>query len=277
MLQRYQSELRGHQPFENAPAVHRKARHKKEALEKDLSAVQARMAELRSDLDQARAARRAAENAARNASRAVQQLEEKIEGLRTRQAAEAKRMEEMDPLEDPELYKQVAAEKDKIDAQIAELQEQLQEKEADVEEQKEKRVAAQQKLADVQSQMAVVERDMERMEARVEETARTAHLADTQRDRLALLIRVHRRMAWALSILGFTLMGIPLGIMAGSRSIMMAFGISFLLVLVLFYVPLSAGIQMSNEGVVHPTIGIFAGNALICLIGLALTVHVCRQ
>jgi lipopolysaccharide export LptBFGC system permease protein LptF len=58
---------------------------------------------------------------------------------------------------------------------------------------------------------------------------------------------------------------------------MMAFGISFLLVLVLFYVPLSVGVQWAGEGAIHPALGIWAGNAVMCMLGLVMTAYVCRR
>jgi lipopolysaccharide export LptBFGC system permease protein LptF len=277
MLQRYRSELADRELYENPRHVHKEARRKKNELDRELSAVWGRLAELKTELAGARSTRKAAESAALNADRAVQQLTEKIEALETRQEAVATRMEEMDPLEDPDLYKQVAREKDEIDEQIEALVERRKEKKTEARKQTQRREAAAEDIEQLQGRIQAVREQGQQVDARVQDAAQKAHRADTQRDMVSLLVRVHRRMAWALSILGFTLMGIPLGVMAGSRSIMVAFGISFLLVLMLFYVPLSAGIQWSNEGVVHPAVGIWAGNVLICLLGLVLTCHVCRR
>jgi lipopolysaccharide export LptBFGC system permease protein LptF len=277
MLQRYRSVLRTAKEYENPEEVYREAREKKRALGSELDELESRLDDLQAKMTRARADRRAAASAARNADQTVQQLEEKIGALKTRQEAISQKMEEMDPLEDPELYKEVASEKDEIDEKVKELLETRRKEQLEVQNQTRERNAAQSTVQSLELRIEQVTAEVSALRARADQAGRKARVADTQRNLLSLLVRVHRRLAWALSIVGFALMGIPLGVMAGSRSIMMAFGISFMLVLFLFYVPLSAGMQWANEGAVHPAVGIWAGNAFMCMIGLALTFHACRR
>jgi lipopolysaccharide export LptBFGC system permease protein LptF len=102
-------------------------------------------------------------------------------------------------------------------------------------------------------------------------------MADDQEELRSLEIRVHKRLAQAFAVLAFAMIGIPLGIMTKRRSIMIAFGISFGVVLLLFYPFLIIG-QMAAESGLLPTVpAIWSGNALTFMIGLALTVHVLRK
>ena len=102
-------------------------------------------------------------------------------------------------------------------------------------------------------------------------------MADDQEELRSLEIRVHKRLAQAFAVLAFAMIGIPLGIMTKRRSIMIAFGISFGVVLLLFYPFLIIG-QMAAESGLLPTVpAMWSGNALTFMIGLALTVHVLRK
>ncbi len=101
--------------------------------------------------------------------------------------------------------------------------------------------------------------------------------AADQNDLAAIRIRVHKRLAQALSVFVFALVGIPLGIVASRRSVMIAFGISFAIVLFVFYPSLIIGQIVAEAGLVPAGPALWAGNAFTFVIGAALTVHVVRR
>jgi predicted nucleic acid-binding Zn-ribbon protein len=101
--------------------------------------------------------------------------------------------------------------------------------------------------------------------------------ADDQQDLISVRLRIHKRLAQAVSLVVFALLGIPLGIMAGGRSIMVAFGISFAIVLVVFYPFLIVG-QIAAKAAVLPVVpAMWAGNIFVGMIGLVVMVKVLRS
>ena len=105
----------------------------------------------------------------------------------------------------------------------------------------------------------------------------TIKRAADQNDLAAIGSRAHKRLAQALSVFVFALVGIPLGIVASRRSVMIAFGISFAIVLFVFYPSLIIGQIVAEAGLVPAGPALWAGNAFTFVIGAALTVHVVRR
>ena len=98
-----------------------------------------------------------------------------------------------------------------------------------------------------------------------------------QRDMTSALLRVHRRLAWALSILGFALVGVPIGVMFSGRSVLVAFGLSFGIVLFVFYAPLSVGVPLAQAGKLPVAPTVWAGNFLTFALAVILMVKAnCR-
>jgi lipopolysaccharide export LptBFGC system permease protein LptF len=100
--------------------------------------------------------------------------------------------------------------------------------------------------------------------------------AAAQRDLKSLTIRVHKRLTQAVSVFTFALLGIPLGIVCGRRSVMLAFGISFGVVLVVFYPFLIAGTIAAEAGSMPVAPAMWAGNVLVVLFGSILMARVLR-
>jgi len=90
-------------------------------------------------------------------------------------------------------------------------------------------------------------------------------------------VRIHKRLALATSVFVFALLGIPLGIGAGGRSVMAAFGISFAIVLLVFYPMLALGQMAANNDLVAPAPAMWAGNALTFLAGSVLTISAVKR
>ncbi|MHC4788991.1 MAG: LptF/LptG family permease, partial [Planctomycetota bacterium] len=107
--------------------------------------------------------------------------------------------------------------------------------------------------------------------------SRVLSLADDQRELRAIHIRIHKRLTQALSVLAFALVGIPLGIVASRRSVMVAFGISFAIVLLIFYPFLILGQVGAEEGILPVVPAMWAGNVFTFLIGAFLMAKVMRR
>jgi lipopolysaccharide export LptBFGC system permease protein LptF len=103
-----------------------------------------------------------------------------------------------------------------------------------------------------------------------------AQWADDRGELNSLLIRIHKRLVQAVSVFLFALIGIPLGIMAGGRSVMAAFGLSFAIVLVVFYPFVIFGQIAAEAGALPIAPAMWGGNAFVFIIGAALTAKVLR-
>jgi lipopolysaccharide export LptBFGC system permease protein LptF len=112
------------------------------------------------------------------------------------------------------------------------------------------------------------------LEHRQAELTRLMNLASAQEDLQALTVRVHQRLSQAASVFTFALLGIPLGIVCGRRSVMIAFGISFGIVLMVFYPFLIAGTVAAESGSLPIAPAIWAGNAIVFTVGGILTMRV---
>ena len=99
-------------------------------------------------------------------------------------------------------------------------------------------------------------------------------VAAAREDLESVIVRIHKRLAQAFSVFAFALVGIPLGMVAGRRSVMMAFGISFAVVLLVFYPFLILGGVAADAGVLPPGPAIWAGNGVTVLIGIVLMAKV---
>lgn len=110
-----------------------------------------------------------------------------------------------------------------------------------------------------------------------EALSKTIRLAADQADLREIKILFHKRLAQALSVFVFALIGIPLGILPSRRSIMVAFGMSFGIVLLIFYPFLILGQILAEAGTVPIGPAIWAGDAVTLIIGAALMAYVLRR
>jgi lipopolysaccharide export LptBFGC system permease protein LptF len=130
------------------------------------------------------------------------------------------------------------------------------------------------RAAQVQRQIEVLEAQKESLLEERQVLRRQASWADDQHDLVSVRLRIHKRLAQAVSLLVFALLGIPLGIMAGGRSTMIAFGISFAIVLMVFYPFLVFGQIAAKAGMVPVVPAMWAGNVFVCVIGAVLMFRV---
>ena len=132
------------------------------------------------------------------------------------------------------------------------------------------------KTASARDQVTVNEARQQKLLAAHEKPRSIAQWADDMDELNSLWIRIHKRLVEAASVFLFALIGIPLGIMAGGRSVMAAFGLSFAIVLVLFYPFVIVGQIAAEAGALPIAPAIWAGNIIVLAIGTFLTAKVLR-
>jgi len=133
-----------------------------------------------------------------------------------------------------------------------------------------------QRAARLREQAQVLEERRRDLEARRAEHERLARWADDQDELNSLRIRIHKRLVQGASVFAFALIGIPLGILAGGRSVMTAFGLSFAIVLVVFYPFVIFGQVAAEAGALPIAPAMWAGNVFVFAIGAVLTAKVLR-
>jgi lipopolysaccharide export system permease protein len=90
-------------------------------------------------------------------------------------------------------------------------------------------------------------------------------------------VELHRRFAESVAPVIFMLLGAPLGVLARTRSRMVAFFVGFLPILVLYYPLLMLGASLGSRGAIPPWLGTWGGNIILGYAGLALTVRLFRR
>lgn len=208
----------------------------------------------------------------------IADAEQQLADLQQQQADTTKRLDEMQEGEADlarlvELRKLQQGLRAKIEAtkqEIEELRSAVAEAEAVIQE-------AAARSAGLQSDLAELQQHRHVLVSERAELNQTIRLADDQQELRAIAIRIHKRLAQAISVLAFALIGIPLGIMASRRSVMVAFGISFAIVLMIFYPFLILGQVAAEAGTLPVLPAMWAGNIFTFLIGGTLMAKVLRQ
>ncbi len=84
-----------------------------------------------------------------------------------------------------------------------------------------------------------------------------------------------RRWAEGFSCFFFVLVGAPLAMIAKTSDYWTTFGICFLPTLILYYPLFIFGLEQAKDGVIPPY-GVWLGNGILCMIGIALVARVRR-
>ena len=127
---------------------------------------------------------------------------------------------------------------------------------------------------DLEGQIAVLTQDSERLAQEREDARKRLRIAGNQEDLRDVRMRIHKRLSQALSVFTFALLGIPLGIAGSGRNVMVAFGLSFAIVLLVFYPLLILGQVAAETGTLPLVPAIWGGNILTLAIGAILSVKV---
>lgn len=83
------------------------------------------------------------------------------------------------------------------------------------------------------------------------------------------LVLIHKRLSSSFLCITFALIGIPLGILTKSGNILIGFGVSFFLVILVYY-PLSVVGVMFAEDILPIIPSVWAGNIVITILGIVL-------
>ena len=130
-----------------------------------------------------------------------------------------------------------------------------------------------------EEEIGELEKQTEKLTARIQNLHEKRTRAEEQEELRSTWIRIHKRLALALSVFVFTMVGLPLGMMSRHHSAMLAFGIGFAIVLFVFYPALIVGQRMAQVGVMPSGLPLWldtgapmwAGNIFIFLAGSVLT------
>jgi len=207
-------------------------------------------------------------------SDAIKKKSEELQVLLSQQAELSGKMEQMGRQEDEEgSYERMLA----LQKELREVKEKIEGHRAAIERLKSEIRLDRAKLdknleeaQDQQEQMVLLERERAQLVQQYHAAARLRRMAEVQDDLRSATIRVHKRLAMAVSVFIFALVGIPLGIMSRHHSMTVAFGISFAVVLFVFYPFLIGGQILAQAGMVPVAPALWAGNGVIFLIGSAL-------
>ncbi len=162
-------------------------------------------------------------------------------------------------------------------AQIESHEKEIQKLQAGIEQARQSMKESTARAERINTQTAELKAHRDKLAARRGELLARKARADAQDDLISVRLRIHKRLAQSVSLVIFALLGIPLGIIAGGRSVMVAFGISFAIVLVVFYPFLIVG-QIAAKAAVLPVVpAMWAGNVFVGIIGLAAMLKVLRD
>ncbi len=92
-----------------------------------------------------------------------------------------------------------------------------------------------------------------------------------------ILSKIHERLALSTSSLFFVLIGAPLALVFRAGSRLVAFLVSFLVVLFVFYPSHLMAKTLSEQQIVHPVLAAWSGSLLLFVLGLGLLLFVVRR
>jgi len=149
--------------------------------------------------------------------------------------------------------------------------------ESKIEEARDKMAKNRREALSLQEEERGVEEEKKELMERHKALAELKRTADEQKALRSAKIRMHKRLVQGLSVFVFALIGIPLGIMSRGHSLIVAFGTSFAIVLLLFYPFLIGGQIMAEAGILPVAPAMWTGNGLTFAIGSLLMASVMRQ
>jgi len=247
----------------------------------ELRLLNLQVADVQGDLDKRREdlqkygeqlPRQATEIVGNNAQR-MTEINQQIEALRAQMGECMVKITEVREAEEPhvdydrlgELEKQLEQLRSKTDTHKSDVEKLA----AEADQARQNLANWEQRATQIKGEMDVLDAQKQRLLSMREDLTRTVSWARDQCELMSVDLRVHKRATQAVSLLVFALIGIPAGIVAGRRSIMIAFGISFAIVLLVFYPFLIFGQIAAKSGTLPIVPAMWAGNVFVGLIGLA--------
>ena len=277
---RIRSLRRVRERFADPKKVKKAARRELSTLDVDRNAMLAQHARILEDSQQTEALVSAARTKTETARLREREAQEKMSTARTG-LAKAQR-------EFKAVGKELTSDAQK---RRAELREQIRRYEADIEKAQMRAEDAQADSADAAAHIAQQKKRLVKLDAQYQELGGRITSANDERSRIAarhdsaaaqldmieITTDTHQRVAMAFSCLTFMLVGIPLGLMVKRGNILVGFAVSFLVVLLIYY-PLVLGGQVLIFDKYFPVSpSVWAANAVLALLGMALLACVFRR
>jgi lipopolysaccharide export LptBFGC system permease protein LptF len=136
---------------------------------------------------------------------------------------------------------------------------------------------AQDRAAEVRAEVGELEQRKSDLTRRSDAVNAVVRRASDQYELRSITLWIHKRLAQAASVFVFALVGIPLGILPSRRSVMVAFGMSFGIVLFVFYPFLIVGEIAADAAAVPVGLAMWAGDGFMLIIGAVLMAKVLRR
>ncbi|MFP4176428.1 MAG: LptF/LptG family permease [Candidatus Brocadiia bacterium] len=132
-------------------------------------------------------------------------------------------------------------------------------------------------VASLRNDIDALEKERRSLDEPIDDVQKQRDLLDVQEEFRELKIRIHRRLSLSFAVFFFALLGMPLGILTRKRSIMVAFGIGFGIMLLLFYPFMIFGQVAAEVGMFPVSVAMWSGNGATFLISILLLGKVLRQ
>ncbi|MFW6189984.1 MAG: LptF/LptG family permease [Planctomycetota bacterium] len=270
--------LKGHERFRNPGRREDEERDEVKRLANEISSINETLEPKQADLKKAEEEPREHRQALEQSRQKSEQLSAELKDLRRQQAEvlqqiSSRRSEQASP-RDMDRLAELQNRQRKLAQQIESTEQNIEAGREDAAKAEQAMAAARQKAAELRPEVEALLATRTALRERMREHNRLARAAGNQDDLRDIRVRIHKRLVQAASVLAFALVGIPLGILAGGRSVVAAFGVSFAIVLLVFYPFLIAGQIAANTGALPVGPSMWAGNAFVFVIGALLTARV---
>jgi len=164
-----------------------------------------------------------------------------------------------------------------LDGQIQAARQEIEELYHTVDEARAQMRAYARRAGELAQNVRVLETQIAAMSQDAKDLRERQHEAEDQEKLRKLLLRLHKRLAQAFSVFVFALLGIPMGALIGGRGVMVAFGMSFAVLLMVFYPLLILGQMAAEVGALPIAPAIWGGNVLTLLLGAGLLWKLVRR
>jgi lipopolysaccharide export LptBFGC system permease protein LptF len=126
------------------------------------------------------------------------------------------------------------------------------------------------RTASTQPEMAKANDNLQQLKGQIDTVRKQELFTDVK-------LQLSMRFSQSLACLVFVLLGIPLGALAGRGSVIVSFGISFAVILLLYYPPYTLGRQLAQMGYMSPSITMWIPDAVCGSIGVVLLWRALRR
>jgi lipopolysaccharide export LptBFGC system permease protein LptF len=129
-------------------------------------------------------------------------------------------------------------------------------------------------LARKEKELAASQAELDALDQEFDKWSRQYDMAKVEKSLREIRVRFNQKFALGVAVLAFAMIGVPLGVMTRRRGTMMAFGVGFAVVLLLFYPCTIIGRLMGEIGMLPVGAAMWLGNAVTFVVGLLLLLNV---